>query len=98
MGFKWLKKYFDEKCFAYIMLKCDIIILKIYLCIRISAKYKKGNGKAKPSCYLSQVGLIYNLLLIKDLIRYLYMRSSCLTDSVSHVVNKKYLVFFCKVN
>ena len=30
-----------------IMLKCDIITLKIYLCIRISAKYKKGNAKSK---------------------------------------------------
>ena len=29
------------------MLKCDIIILKIYPCIRISAKYKKGDAKAK---------------------------------------------------
>ena len=61
------EKIFWLKCFAHIMLKCDIIILKIYLCIRISAKYKKGNAKAKLSCYLSQVGLIYNLLLIKDL-------------------------------
>ena len=30
-----------------ITLKCDIIIMKIYLCIRISAKYKKGDAKAK---------------------------------------------------
>ena len=40
-----------------ITLKCDINILKIYHCIRISTKYKKGDAKGETEllCFSDKI-------------------------------------------
>ena len=73
-SFFYISEMIYQKCYVHIAVKCDIIIFKKYLCIKISAKYKKGDAKVK-NVLPSFSGKFIMWPLVDR--RVSYMRSSC---------------------